>query len=68
MNISFKYQLAFLLLYLCMKGIAQEKLYSNSFNLSDVRLLPGVIKQAQDVNTQNLRKYDVDRQIGRAHV
>ncbi len=41
--------------------LAQEKLYNNSFNLSDVRLLPGVLKHAQDVNTANLLRYDVDR-------
>lgn len=40
---------------------AQNNLYNNSFNLSDVRLLPGVLKHAQDVNTQNLLRYDVDR-------
>lgn len=42
-------------------AFAQEKLYGNTFNLSDVRLLPGVLKHAQDVNTGNLLRYDVDR-------
>ena len=40
---------------------AQEKLYTNTFNLSDVRLLDGVLKHAQDLNTKNLLKYDMDR-------
>ncbi len=61
MNNTYKQLLVFLFLYVCVKGISQEKLYNNSFNLSDVRLLPGVLKHAQDVNTANLLRYDVDR-------
>jgi len=59
--ISFKNILLGLILFLAGNVLAQEKLYHNSFNLSDVRLLPGVLKHAQDVNTQNLLNYDVDR-------
>ncbi len=40
---------------------AQEKLYPNTFPLSDVRLLDGVFKDAQDLNIVTLLKYDVDR-------
>jgi DUF1680 family protein len=40
---------------------AQDKLYPNTFPLSDVKLLDGVFKHAQDLNTQTLLQYDVDR-------
>ncbi len=40
---------------------SQQKLYGNAFNLSDVQLLPGVLKHAQEVNTHTLLQYDVDR-------
>lgn len=40
---------------------AQEKLYSNTFPLSDIELLDGPFKHAQDLNVQTLLKYDVDR-------
>ncbi len=40
---------------------AQGKLYPNTFPLSDVRLLDGVFKDAQDLNVVTLLKYDVDR-------
>jgi len=41
----------------------QDKLYSNSFSLGDVRLLDGPFKKAQDLNLNTLLKYDVNRLI-----
>jgi uncharacterized protein len=40
---------------------AQDKLYPNTFALSDVELLDGPFKHAQDLNVEVLLKYDVDR-------
>ena len=40
---------------------AQEKLYPNEFNLSDVKLLDGPFKHARELNIQTLLKYNVDR-------
>ena len=40
---------------------AQEKFYSNTFSLCDVKLLNGPFKHARDLNIQVLLKYDVDR-------
>ena len=40
---------------------AQSKLYKNTFPLSDVLLLDGPLKKANDVNTKTLLQYDVDR-------
>lgn len=40
---------------------AQEKLYPNEFDLSDVKLLDGPFKQARDLNIETLLKYNVDR-------
>ena len=40
---------------------AQEKLYPNSFPLSEVTLLDGPFKHAQEVNGKVLLEYDVDR-------
>lgn len=40
---------------------AQEKLYSNTFPLSDVTLLDGPFKHARDLNIKILLEYDVDR-------
>jgi DUF1680 family protein len=40
---------------------AQDKLYSNTFPLSDVTLLNGPFKHARDLNIQTLLKYNVDR-------
>jgi DUF1680 family protein len=42
---------------------AQEKLYPNEFPLSDVKLLDGPFKHAQDLNIHVLLEYDVDRLI-----
>lgn len=40
---------------------AQEQLYTNSFPLSDVKLLDGPFKHACDLNTKVLLQYDTDR-------
>jgi DUF1680 family protein len=50
-----------LLLYL--NGVAQERLYDNAFPLSDVKLLEGPFKHAQELNLQVLLEYDTDRLI-----
>lgn len=42
-------------------GTEQDKLYSNNFPLSDVKLLDGPFKHAQDLNISTLLKYDVNR-------
>lgn len=42
---------------------AQDKLYPNEFPLSDVKLLDGPFKHAQDLNIQVLLEYDIDRLI-----
>lgn len=42
---------------------AQEKLYPNEFPLSDVKLLDGPFKHAQDLNIHVLLEYDTDRLI-----
>lgn len=39
----------------------QDKLYSNAFPLSDVRLLDGPFKRAEELNTKVLLEYDTDR-------
>ena len=49
-------------LVVCMGSIqAQEKLYSNQFPISDVKLLEGRFKEARDLNLEVLLQYDVDR-------
>lgn len=40
---------------------AQDALYSNTFPLTDVELLDGQFKHAQDLNVDVLLQYDVDR-------
>lgn len=42
-------------------SIAQDRLYPSMFSLSDVTLLDGPLKKAQDLNITTLLKYDVDR-------
>ena len=42
-------------------GFAQDKLYSDEFYLSDVTLLDGPLKHAQDLNVLTLLQYDCDR-------
>lgn len=50
-------------LLLHVSGVAQEKLYSNAFPLSDVKLLEGPFKHAQELNLHVLLEYDLDRLI-----
>jgi DUF1680 family protein len=45
----------------CYNSYAQERLYPNTFPLSDVTLLDGPFKHARDLNIKVLLKYDVDR-------
>ncbi len=40
---------------------AQDKLYPNMFPLSDIRLLDGPFKHAQDLNVETLLQYNPDR-------
>src|SRR5690606_5353160 len=40
---------------------AQDKLYSNSFPLAEVRLMKGPFLHARDLNIATLLAYDVDR-------
>ena len=42
---------------------AQDRLYPNTFSLSEVRLLEGSFKHARDLNIQTLLQYDVDRLV-----
>lgn len=53
--------LSVLLLLVSMGLYAQDKLYTNTFPLGDVRLLEGPFKHACDLNTKVLLQYDVDR-------
>ena len=41
--------------------LGQDRLYSNEFSLSDVKLLEGPFKHARDLNIETLLKYNVDR-------
>ncbi len=50
-----------LLFMLKQTAFSQEKLYPNTFPLSDVKLLDGPFKHAQDLNVSTLLKYDADR-------
>ncbi len=49
------------LVLLCGYAKAQDILYRNAFPLSDVTLLQGSFKHAQDINVTTLLQYDVDR-------
>ena len=40
---------------------SQDRMYHNTFPLSDVSLLDGPFKHARDLNIQTILKYDVDR-------
>lgn len=46
---------------LIQRTYSQDKLYVNTFPLSDVKLLDGPFKHAQDLNVNALLQYDVDR-------
>ncbi len=57
------FTLALTALFQMQVAIAQEKLYPNEFPLSDVKLLDGPFKHAQDLNIHVLLEYDTDRLI-----
>ena len=42
-------------------GFSQDLLYPDMFNLSEVQLLDGVLRERQDLNVETLLSYDVDR-------
>ena len=54
-------KLAFCFILFCNNSYSQDRLYLNTFSLSDVVLLDGPFKHARDLNIQTLLKYDVDR-------
>ena len=53
--------IALFLLLLFDSAYAQDKLYQNTFPLSDVTLMDGPFKHARDLNIEVLLKYNVDR-------
>lgn len=63
MNMKKLLWLPLLLLCCCCENevFAQDKLYGNTFPLSQVRLLDGLFKHACDLNVEVLLQYDVDR-------
>lgn len=63
MNMKKLLWLPLLLLCCCCENevFAQDKLYSNTFPLSQVKLLDGPFKHACDLNVEVLLQYDVDR-------
>jgi len=57
-----KFLVVVILLYTCIfNAPGQDKLYSNSFFLGDVKLLDGPFKHAQELNIKTLLKYDINR-------
>src|SRR3990172_5859177 len=57
----FVIQLTLSLVFFFNNILAQDKLYPNTFPLSDITLLDGPFKHARDLNINVLLKYDVDR-------
>lgn len=51
----------FVLLFSAVSLSAQDKLYSNTFSLTDVQLLDGPFKNACELNVKTLCQYDMDR-------
>ena len=60
-KIDLNIKLFFCIVLFCNNRYSQNKLYPNTFPLSDVILLDGPFKHARDLNIQTLLKYDVDR-------
>ena len=57
-----KYIWLYIILFICIGELqAQDKLYKNHFSVSDVKLLEGPFKDANDLNIKILLQYDVDR-------
>ena len=42
-------------------AVSQDKLYPNTFSLSEVQLLDGPFKHAMELNVDVLLQYDTDR-------
>lgn len=61
--LSVRYFIIFMLMPFCfaIKVVAQDKLYSNTFPLGQVKLLDGPFKHACDLNIHVLLEYDADR-------
>ncbi|MBQ8736210.1 MAG: glycoside hydrolase family 127 protein, partial [Bacteroidaceae bacterium] len=53
--------LAIIAMLLPYGAMAQSELYPQHFNLNEVRLADGPMKQALDINNELLLQYDVDR-------
>ncbi len=53
--------LVFLFVFVALSVFAQDKLYHDTFPLSDVTLLDGPFKHARDLNINVLLEYNVDR-------
>ena len=59
---NLKFLVALILLYTCvLNASGQDKLYTNSFFLGDVKLLDGPFKHAQELNIKTLLQYDINR-------
>jgi len=59
---NLKFIVAVILLYISVfNASGQDKLYTNSFFLGDVKLLDGPFKHAQELNIKTLLQYDVNR-------
>lgn len=61
MKIILNNLLVIALLFSTVTLVAQDKLYPNTFALTDVQLLDGPFKHAQDLNVETLLKYETDR-------
>lgn len=61
MNIKRALSVLFCLVAFFANMFAQDKLYTNTFPLGQVKLLEGPFKHACDLNVQILLQYDVDR-------
>ena len=62
-RIRIQYCIIACLLFMGSLAQGQTQLYPNAFPSSDVRLLDGPFKHAQDLNISVLLQYDVDRLI-----
>jgi len=59
---NLKFIVAVILMYFTVfNASGQDKLYTNSFFLGDVKLLDGPFKHAQELNIKTLLQYDVNR-------
>ena len=59
---NLKFIVVVIFLYTCVFHVpGQDKLYSNSFSLGDVKLSDGPFKHAQELNIKTLLQYDINR-------